>query len=376
MEWNTLYKRNSDGSVQEWSIYVMPSRVHADCEIVTVYGKLGGKMQTATVAVTEGKNIGKSNETTPYEQAIAESHALWLGKKKKGYVESLDDAKAGTTDSIIAGGIEPMLAHSFDKHGHKVGYPCMVQPKLDGIRCIAVVKGGKATLWTRTRKPITAVPHIIDAIEALSLPDCVLDGELYNHELHDDFEQIVSLVRSKEPKPEAAALVQYHIYDCTGKAEGSFDQRYGFICRSIIEDSGVLHIVRAQWAGHEGEVRSFRKRFADEGYEGVMVRNPFSPYKHGRSYDLLKLKEFEDAEFTIVGVESGKGKMAGAAIFVCEAANGSFFRVKMEGAIDELKRIYTLRTQYFNKKLTVRYQSLTTAGVPRFPIGVAVRDYE
>lgn len=366
-----LYKRNANGSIQQWHITVRERNFAAI--ISKAYGQVGGSIQVAEDVVEEGKNLGKSNETSAWGQANLEADAMWLGKKKKGYTEN----KSGVADTgagqVITGGVDPMLAHNFDKHGSKVIYPCLVQPKLDGIRCIAVLERGVCTLWTRTRKPINSCPHVNAAIEDKFDEDIILDGELYNHDLHDDFEQIVSLVRSSTPKAEAAALVQYHIYD-VAEDGFAFGERHGQVS-SLERDFGVLRYVDTQMASNEGEVRWYRKLYADKGYEGVMVRNSRSPYKNGRSYDLLKLKEFEDAEFEIVDVVEGRGKMAGKAIFVCRT-EGKTFQVKMEGALDKLAEVWYNRTAYIGKQLTVRYQSLTTAGVPRFPIGVVVRDYE
>jgi len=369
----TLYKKTSTGALQQWTIGVNSSS-DGTCGIVVEYGQVGGAMQTAADTISEGKNIGRSNETTPYQQALAEAEALWLGKKKKGYVETMEAALHGSVDSaVIAGGVEPMLAHSFDKHSHKVVYPCFVQPKLDGIRCLAVVQDGTCTLWSRTRKPILSCDHIKDAIEALHLEDgTVLDGELYNHALHDDFEQIVSAVRKGETTATSRMKVQYHIYD---QIAG-----YDFEDRSRVLGSipwrAPLILVETHEVVDEREARAARQHYADLGYEGVMVRNKRSGYKHGRSYDLLKLKEFTDAEFVIVDVVEGRGKMAGKGIFVCKNENGDTFQVKMEGSLDKLAEVWQNGGEYVGQMLTVRYQSLTTAGIPRFPIGVVVRDYE
>lgn len=125
-----LYKKTSTGAIQEWTVYVDNDSYNP--VIVTKYGQLGGKIQTSTEIITEGKNIGRSNETSPMEQAYFQAKSDWEKQLKKGYVDNVDDAEDGKTDEIIKGGIAPMLAHKFSEQGHKIKYPALVQPKLDG----------------------------------------------------------------------------------------------------------------------------------------------------------------------------------------------------------------------------------------------------
>jgi DNA ligase-1 len=112
------------------------------------------------------------------------------------------------------------------------------------------------------------------------------------------------------------------------------------------------------------------------GYEGTMARNADSLYEYKRSYNLQKIKEFDDAEFKITGVKAGRGRMAECAIFTCTTLKGDLFDCKMEGSLDVLKDILKNPRSVIGKMLTVRYQGLTNGNLPRFPIGVSVRDYE
>src|SRR5581483_9532245 len=165
MKLPTLYKRTSTGKIQMWEIEANPDN-YLDAVIVTTYGLLDGKKQMATEYIQTGKNLGKANATTAVEQAELEAQSQWEKKVKKGYVQNVEDAEQKKVDSnFITGGIDPMLAKSYDKDGHKIIFPAFVQPKLDGHRCIAVIQDGKCTLWSRTRKPITGVPHIARKLE-------------------------------------------------------------------------------------------------------------------------------------------------------------------------------------------------------------------
>jgi DNA ligase-1 len=223
MKLPTLYKRTSTGAIEQWTVWVEPTPgpldingdPHDSHDIVTEYGHVDGKLQQARETVHQGKNLGKKNATTPKEQAEAQATSEWGMKiSRKGYVDSIEKAQAGLNDG--AGGIRPMLAKPFEDVEKKWKYPCFTQPKLDGIRCIAVVgDDGDVTLWTREQKPILAVPRIAIFVKYLGLPaGTVLDGELYNHDLKDDFEKIVSCVRKQYVAPlEEQKLIQYHVYD-------------------------------------------------------------------------------------------------------------------------------------------------------------------
>ena len=379
-----LYKKTSTGAIQEWSIGVVEDPdTSTDFEIVTIHGQVGtDKPQVTSDVIREGKNIGKKNETTIEQQAHAEAKARHEKQLKKGYVTSIKAAEAGEVDDLIEGGIVPMLAQSFAKHGHKIKYPCHGQPKLDGIRCIAILKDGQCTLWSRTRKLITGVPHIAREIEKLFHDqDLILDGELYNHSFKHEFEKIVSFVRQEEPA-DGSEVVQYHIYDLVNNQ--SFEARHNLLfnlfTKRVYKDdelNDTLRFVKTTTIFDEESVEGFFSHNVGKGYEGAMLRNATGLYANKRSYDLQKVKEFDDSEFDIIGVEEGRGKLAGHAIFVCKTEKGTQFLAKMKGDTARLKEYFDDHSLWKGKKLTVQYQGLTgKENVPRFPVGVAIRDYE
>ena len=365
----SLYSLNTNGSIQRWTISV------DGYTIAKEYGQIGGKFQSVSDEVKSGKNVGKTNETSREEQAIAEATAQWEKKLKSGYVRSENDAHKNKVDEeFVDGGIEPMLAHKWRDHSSKILYPAFIQPKLDGIRCLAMLRKGKCTLWSRTRKPINSMPHIIEEIERQfkGQDDVVLDGELYNHSYKDKFEEIVSLVRPDAPKA-GHAVVQYHIYDMTAQL-WTFKQRSDYLSERITPNK-ILVLVKTIKV-EEDEVTDHFTDFRKAGYEGAMIRNAKSLYENKRSYGLQKIKEFDDAEFEIIGVEAGRGRMSECAIFVCKTKKGNEFNCKMEGSLDALKVFLQKPKSVIGKALTVRYQGMTSGDVPRFPIGVTVRNYE
>jgi DNA ligase 1 len=384
MNFPTLYQKTNTGAIQYWKISVEESYKHTlvppagthetpHGQIITEYGQVGtDKPQKTSDLITEGKNEGKKNATTALQQALLEARAKHEKQLKKGYVDSIEKAQRGEVDDIIEGGIEPMLAQPFDKKKDKVKYPCYYQPKLDGIRCVAVLVDGKCTLWSRTRKRITSMPHIEEAVEAVFEGDWILDGELYSHELKHDFEKIVSAVRTEEPT-ENSILVQYHIYDHAGR--GSFQSRLSDLMAELNEQHTHLRLVHNGMARSETELVEAAKAYLKAGYEGAMARNVDGAYENKRSNNLQKVKFFLDDEFEVIDVTEGRGKMTGHGIFVCKTEEGQVFEAKMEGELDKLKEVWHNKEAYKGKKLTVKYQGLTTKNrVPRFPVGLRIRE--
>lgn len=390
--WPTLYKKNAKGGLQWWTISVEGST------IVTEWGVEGTENPQRTEdEITEGKNVGKSNETSPREQAQKEATARHVKQLKKGYTPDKEGATDGAVDqSAIVGGLAPMLAHVYSKHVKKVVWPVFAQPKLDGHRCVAEVRLSENTvrLWTRTRKPINNMGHVCTALLSLvrrfveapfststfTLTDTLwLDGELYNHELRSEFERLTHLIRAPATE-ETASKVKYYVYDVvdTGAPQ---DERTEFLAQLFRHSaaSEPLVLVPTDVVENEEELNAaFSKYRRAGGYEGVMVRAMKGKYALGkRSTALLKLKEFEDAEFKVTGVLEGRGKLAGHAIFECEtkaAGGGQRFTCKMHGDTAALKEYWEHPERAVGRLLTVQFQGLTSAGIPRFP--VALRFHE
>lgn len=394
-----LYKKTSAGSIQCWAVSVVENH-DGTAVIVVDYGLWGtDSPQQTSDLISEGKNIGKKNETTAIEQAYLEAQSKWEKQKKKGYVESLEAAKSGEVDRVIEGGIVPMLAHSYSKHASKIKYPAYVQPKLDGIRCIAIMSDGKCTLWSRTRKPITGVPHIARELEsAFPGRSLVFDGELYVHsyktlskhqtmeieegtvDIHPNqvaFEKIVSLVRQEVPG-EGHEVVEYHVYDLPNYGGGFY--RRAEALEEMAKNPGLdkVKIVQTDLIYSDDQLMEKCQGHMEQGYEGTMVRNYDGFYENKRSYGLQKIKEFEDSEFEIVGVEEGRGKLQGhVGAFVCKTKDGKQFSVKMSGSTERLREYFLDHSLWEGQLLTVKYQGLTNAeSVPRFPIGICLRNYE
>lgn len=384
MEFPKLYKKSSDGKLQEWSIKT------TGCTITTTFGDEGGKLQDASDTITEGKNLGKKNATTPGQQADSEAKSKWLKQiERKGYVSDRDRALRGESDA--AGGISPMLAKKYFvqggtnelEDGHKIKYPALIQPKLDGIRCVATIDDGVCTLWTRTQNLIKSVPHINKAYEAYcksaGITDIIFDGELYSAEYADEFEKIVSLVRQEEPI-EGHEVVEHWVYDLPSSTDNN-DRRAVEIGQHFVnglDSSGFIKLVQTSHVENQDNMMAEFKRFVSLGYEGAIIRNIKGLYVNKRSADLQKVVDTITDEFLITGIEEGRGKLQGSVgSFLLIAANGKVFKAKLEGELSYLKQLFDNHSLWRNKKMTVRYRALTRKSqVPRFPIGVSIRDYE
>jgi DNA ligase 1 len=366
-----LYKKTGTGKTQTWQIFV------DGADTYTKFGPEGGTVQTSARETSTPKNEGKANATTAEEQAVLDAESKWRKKLGAGYVRTLEDLAAGVVDASIQGGIFPMLAKSYRKEGHKIAFPAYAQPKLDGHRCIAVVDGnGKCSLWTRKRKPCASVPHIVRAVEGLGLKDVVMDGELYAHSFRDKFEQLAHLVRQSAPTC-GCEEVEYHVFDAQG-TEG-FGRRHERLKQLLAWAVNPVVPVDTRLVNDEAELMAAFDEFRAQGYEGAMVRNAEGAYESHpthRSNDLQKIKEFDDAEWRIVGVREGKGKLAGHAIFTCRTyGTGMEFDVKLAGDMSILKTYFENPDTAIGKLLTVQYQGLTgKSGVPRFPVGLRLRD--
>lgn len=360
-----LYKRTVDGSVQEWEV-----RVEADGAagvIVVEYGLQGGKKQTIRDKVTEGKNAGRKNATTPLQQAIAEADSKWEKQKTRRCYGLTVEESGDARDEA------PMLAHDYTKHINKVVWDSAYgQPKLDGFRCLAKCRGGKVLLWSREGKPIETMGHIVEQLQAVMQNGDTLDGELYIHGVN--FQKIASLVKRQQDE---STTVQYHVYDAM--LEAPFIDRYQYAQKQLRRlPSGIIVPVATLIVPDLTKLMEFQAACLADGYEGAMLRHGVDDYDAGkRSKFLLKVKTFQDAEFQIIGACEGRGTHLGMAIFKCKTDTGAEFDVLAQGAHDEKRAAWQNKDQYIGKKLTVKFQDWTddpAAPVPRFPVALRFAD--
>lgn len=392
----SLYKRAKTGKIQEWNI-----RVEATDEgaiIIKEAGQLGGKMTVHAEAVRVGKNIGRSNETSPIEQATFQAESDYKKKQDEGY-KSLDDLDITYHGSYVShagqdlpfeemlnlrlpkdntdasGNLKPMLATDWNKI-KEIQYPVFVQPKLDGVRCLLIVKEGVVTFLSRSGKVYTSMGHIEEVIKkhpAFEDADCILDGELYAHTDVMSFQEVVSAVKKEKS---SSKQIRFCMYDIVSSDQSQLSRLN--MAKDVAEefDNDLIYYVGHQEATSREEVIKIHDQYVSEGYEGAIIRLFDGRYSHSRSRDLLKVKVFSEAEFTFLGFEIGQREED--LIAVCDSPNGQF-KAKMEGDRSVKRDLYNQYKGEFKDdgtKITIKHFGYTDGGLPRFPIGKAIRDYE
>ena len=276
--------------------------------------------------------------------------------------------------------IKPMLAHQYNPD--KIQYPAYIQPKLDGVRCVFTKDGA----FSRAGNQFQNVKHIELALKPTfaKYPNLMLDGELYNHKLKDDFEKIISLVKKKKPtdidRAEAAQLVQYHMYDVASMTIATYTDRNLFLlAESSFRPHSCLQIVKTQMALDFDEAQKFHNNNLKLGYEGSIYRTTYGKYKGTRSWDLMKFKDFQDDEATIIGYEIGKGKREGTlGKFIMQDDEGNEFGCPPGKGYDyqALTNMLNNVHDYIGQRATFTYFQRTQAGSYRHPHYKCLRNYE
>jgi len=365
-----LYKRSTTGKLLEWSIFVDGDSFYG------VHGQVDGQKVTDTPTVCTPKNVGRSNETTAEEQAELEAKAKY---EKKISINKYSPNKVDADKKKFA----VTLAHQYDKQGHKLPKIVAVSPKLDGIRCYITKDGA----FSRNGKRFVSTKFIeADLVDFFKEnPDTLLDGELYNHDYKDNFPELVRLIKREknftdEQWERIEKDLQFHVFDVfygDFPAKG-YNERWSHIYANecLYRDNHIRFV--PQFLIEKEKFMDKYGEFMADGYEGIMLRDPKAPYEMKRSYGLLKYKNFDSAEFPIVDVLEGKGNRAGmAGKILVKLPNGSTCEAGMRGNQEIFKKMWDNKEAYIGKLATVNYQgTLPDTDALRFPVMVAVRDYE
>jgi DNA ligase-1 len=360
MDTEPLFKRTKTGKLQFWKVWTEGGTIY------TEYGLLDGKKQCTSKQI-KGKNIGKANETSPAEQAEREAQSMHSHRLDKGY--KLDPKEAEEKTVFL-----PMLAHGFDKAKRKLEYPVHVQPKLDGVRCLARKKGRGIELISKGGKPYS-VPHIEKALVSLLPSGFVFDGELYIH--GETLQTVNRLVKKHREGPEGSIRLDYHIYDgfYKKKTHQPWVERATQLQQLLQQDkSDKIRLVDLKVACSEEDVLTALEEFIQAGYEGAIVRTLEGPYLLAhRSRDLLKVKKFFDQEYEIVGHYYGTGRAAKAVVWVCKQEEGLEFGVVPMGTMEQREEWGANAEKYYGKQLKVKFWNKTEDNKPQFPIGICIR---
>ena len=385
-----LYKHDKNGTARIWRLQVIKSDVgeKSMVYIATSYGQAEGKITKIQKEIKAGKNIGKKNETSVEEQAIKDATRLYIDKiEKELYVASEPDTSDTSPTRSNDLCFKPMLAHTFEPESKTkskvfIQFPCYIQPKLDGIRCLTYVKEGVVVNQSRQLKYFKHLDHINKELQNLfkMYPDLVLDGELYNH--HSGFNSIAGIVKKEKLKDEDVLRlksIQYHVYDCFfyGNMKYTFWERLEFLNTKVSSlETKTVFVVCTHKCENKEMVFKLHDSFIVDMYEGSILRNVSSTYEFNRSKNLQKYKTFLEDEFQIIGFKEGTGLDSGTVIWRCKTTDNKEFDVRPIGTVEERKLFFKEATNYVGKSLTVTYQELSEYGIPRFGVGKCIRDYE
>jgi DNA ligase-1 len=283
---------------------------------------------------------------------------------------------------------KPMLAYPVSDKPINYDDKVFMQPKLDGVRCVIQYEhSGIVKAYSRTGKEWKNIDHILFNLApwfALN-PNVILDGELYNHDLKDDFEKIISLVRKTKPTDidmlESADLVQFHCYDIIDETK-TFEKRNSFIVQTVPRNHCIKHVdtfeVGTLNNSAEEYAKSQHQQNLADGYEGSILRTN-DVYACKRSHNLRKFKDFSDAEATIVGYLDGKGKRTGTlGKFIMQDDEGIEFGCPPGKGYTykDLKIMLDNIGNYIGQRATFTFFERTKAGSYRHPLFKCIRDYE
>ena len=283
---------------------------------------------------------------------------------------------------------KPMLAYPVSDKPIDYSKPVFMQPKLDGVRCVIQYEKhinkseNRVVAYSRTGKEWKNIDHILFNLKPWFQlnPNVILDGELYNHDLKDDFEKIISLVRKQKPTDldalESADLVQFHCYDIIDETK-TFEERNAFIEQAVPRNHCIKH-VPTNLVFRDDDARVYHKRNLNNGYEGSILRTN-DTYACKRSHNLRKFKDFSDAEATIIGYLDGKGKRTGTlGKFIMQDDEGVEFGCPPGKGYSykDLKIMLDNIGDYIGQRATFTFFEKTKAGSYRHPLFKCIRNYE
>lgn len=364
-----LYHKARTGAIHSWRVYVDGDTIYSE------HGQVDGQKIVSSKVATP-KNVGRSNETTAATQALIEAQAMWTFKRERKYSLSPDEAQIEVK--------LPMLAQDYHKHLKKLDFTVDGisvldgQNKLDGVRARAVWQGGNIVLISRQGLPWEATGHLNKQLEAVLPRDCELDGEIY---LHGKSLQWISS-RTKK-KQEGTELLEYHAYDMPvvdgqeGLPWTKRKQGLSTLFESMVTWAGspaIKHVISTPVTSPE-HAKHLHDAAVDAGYEGLIIRKIAAEYEYGfRSPVILKMKDFKDSEFIIVGHTDGKGKESGVVVWICKNdINDLTFETRPRGTYEDRSKLFDRAETYYGKELTVRFIGRNESGLPHHAIGHAIR---
>ncbi len=373
-----IYGLSRVGKVKQWQVEVTKNPMNDDgietANYIIKHGYYGGKIQENIKIIKKGKNIGKSNETTPFEQAISEAYSNWKSQRDQNYELTIPDP------NVIPRHILPMLANKYKPKKQNIILPCYGQPKLNGVRCLDIMTPMYDTphLSTRNGKIYETLSHLINPndITYRAAKEFQLDGEIYKHGW-----TLQRISRAVKEFKEYTPQLEYWLYDIATFEEDRKQDYYmrlqylTNICKnSNLQFKATPTVIIKTY----DEIKYWHDKWVQDGFEGIILRTMKGKYIHQyRSSTLLKYKEFKDSEFVIIGAKEGEGLEKGCVVWICEIEDGSEeFSVRPKGTRKLRREWFDDQKKYIGERLTVRFQERSEDNVPIFPVGISIRDYE
>ena len=269
------------------------------------------------------------------------------------------------------------LAHDSANHEKKMVGKKQIEVKLDGVRVLAVCKGGKVELFSRNGKQFHNFDHIIAEIEAVLAAkpapyDCVLDGEV----MSADFQDLMKQLQRKDGKKATDAVL--HLFDFIPLEDflkGGWDKtqttRSNYVKYWVLENEDLLeHVTACEWEDvdldtTEGQERfvELNKQAVDGGYEGVMIKDVDAPYECKRTHAWLKAKPFIEVTLEVVDVEEGTGRNEGrlGAVVCSGNDDGKDIRVNVGSGFtdDNRSSFWSSRDALVGQLVEVRADAVT-----------------
>lgn len=365
------------GKVKQWQAAVQEND-NGTATIIIKSGYVGQKITERPKIIRKGKNIGKSNETTPFEQAMSQIESSWNGKRDENYEPVQMDP-----DNYIPRLMLPQLAKGNRKG--KIVFPAYIQPKLNGVCNLAEPPDVPPYFspapdliqhHTRGGHLFTTLAHLDKWIHKLDAPSPV-HGELYVHGW--SLQKIGSYTKKIKPDQH---LLEYWLYDMAYIGP-DYEYRISWLfdhIESLGEDSPIKFTPTQIVASYD-EAKIFHDNCVQKGFEGAMLKNKSGIYMFQyNSNDLEKVKEFEDDEFEIIGGKEGTGTDEGCVVYKCITESGFKFDVRPRGTVEDRRQMLINLPNDMGKKLTVRFAEYSDDGVPLQPVGIpegeVIRDYE
>ena len=296
---------------------------------------------------------------TPTKSAGSRIEQEILKKITKKLRDAWSETPAGASSTSVTELKKVCTLHKWEKHAHKMPYPCIVQPKIDGVRCYW--DGTLHKLFSRSGKEYI-MPDITDILK-LYWDGIDLDGELAYADWTVPMPEVVHGVSHQYD------TIVFHIFDAPDTGS---DFRNRFIAHlpmwvKITTGTDRLSIVETKVCDRKMEVEAFHKQCTDKGMEGVVVRDPNTGSVYGkRVYDILKFKQEWEEDFKIDSYFTDPHPKGGLIVFRCRKG-GVEFKVVPAWTHDD--RRLAIGKDWQGIAMTVEYRSKSKDDIPIHAVG-------